>query len=62
MADVYGEGRATRGGMQTDDVELREAARSGLRAVITKIVIPTGDELCVCSGISQRCWRQAVAF
>ena len=30
--------------LQTEDVEQREAARSGLRALITKIVIAPGDE------------------
>ena len=31
--------------LATDDAEQREAARSALRALITQIVIPPGDEL-----------------
>jgi hypothetical protein len=46
MADVYRtKVQQLDEALQTDDVEQREAARSGLRALITKIVIPPGDGL-----------------
>jgi hypothetical protein len=46
MADVYRtKVEQLAEALQTDDGEQREAARSGLRALITKIVVPPGDGL-----------------
>jgi len=62
MADVYRmKVEQLAEALQTDDVEQREAARSGLRALITKIVIPPETGCCECSEILGRCWRQQPA-